>query len=99
MSTKRQRAREKMNMDNYFEPVKLQRPDGGLYDETYPRKTYRVMTSQHDRLKEIAKELGVTLTQVIRFVFGHFIKGYTDGTIKVPIREYVVKSQIIDLEG
>ncbi len=60
------------------------------YDRKYERHTYRVTEKVHARLKEIAKDEGVGLNDLTRWILDQFIKGYESGMIILPVEEYVV---------
>ena len=44
----------------------------------YPHTTYRLLPGQHEELKAIAEEVGVSLNELVRWVFADFIKRYRD---------------------
>ena len=60
------------------------------YDRKYARHTYRVADSLHEDLKRIAKETGVGVNDLVRYVFQSFVQQYDAGEIELPVEEYVV---------
>ena len=83
-------------LDNYFATTERERTLPP-YDQKYARHTYRVTDSLHDRLKAIARQEGVGLNDLVRYVFQTFIRQYEAGEIELPIEEYVVtRSRLSD---
>jgi hypothetical protein len=74
---------------NYFTATEHKRVPSP-YDIKYTRKTYRVTQETHEKLKAIAKDRGIPLNDLVRWVLRQFLKAYASGEVKLPIEEYVV---------
>ena len=76
-------------LDDIFAPTESKRPVPP-YDQKYARHTYRIKTSLHQALKDIAHQEGVGLNDLVRYVFQTFVQQYKAGEIELPVEEYVV---------
>jgi hypothetical protein len=83
-------------LDDFFAPTERERTPPP-YDLKYARRTYRIKAWMHEELKEVARQEGVGLNDLVRYVFQTFIKQYKDGEIELPVEEYVVtRSRLTD---
>jgi predicted HicB family RNase H-like nuclease len=89
MSPKKRPKLSGEDLDDFFAATEVKRADSP-YDQKYARHTYRIRTSLHQELKLIAKEKGVGLNDLVRYIFQTFIQQYKAGQIDLPIQEYVV---------
>jgi predicted HicB family RNase H-like nuclease len=76
-------------LDDFFAPTESARPVPP-YDLKYARHTYRIRSSLHQALKDIARQEGVGLNDLVRYVFQTFVQQYEAGEIELPVEEYVV---------
>jgi hypothetical protein len=83
-------------LDDFFAPTEHERTPSP-YDLKYARHTYRIRDSTHEELRDIARQDGVGLNDLVRYVFQTFIKRYKDGEIELPVEEYAVtRSRLTD---
>jgi hypothetical protein len=83
-------------LDDFFAPTEQTRTLSP-YDQKYARHTYRIRTALHEQLKDIAREEGVGLNDLVRYVFQTFVHRYQAGEIELPVEEYVVtRSRLTD---
>jgi predicted HicB family RNase H-like nuclease len=84
------------DLDDFFAPTESERAPPP-YDRKYARHTYRIRTALHEELKAIAKQEGVGLNDLVRYIFQTFVQRYRDGEIDLPVEEYVVtRSRLTD---
>ena len=83
-------------LDDFFAPTEQKRTVPP-YDQKYARHTYRIRTTLHQELKDIAEQEGVGLNDLVRYVFQTFVQDYRSGEIELPVEEYVVtRSRLTD---
>ena len=96
MSPKRRPKLTGEALDDFFAPTE-QKQTLSPYDQKYARHTYRIRTSLHQQLKNIAEQEGVGLNDLVRYVFQTFVQQYRAGEIELPVEEYVVtRSRLTD---
>jgi predicted HicB family RNase H-like nuclease len=89
MSPKKRPKLTEEALDDFFAPTESVRPIPP-YDQKYARHTYRIRTSLHEALKDIAQQEGVGLNDLVRYIFQTFVRQYKAGEIDLPVEEYVV---------
>jgi hypothetical protein len=85
-----QRALIADRIDSIFAPTEQKKRKPTPYDVKYKRATFRITDDIHSGLKDVAKERGVGLNDLVRWVLGDFLERYEDGGVELPIEEYVV---------
>jgi predicted HicB family RNase H-like nuclease len=96
MSPKRRPKLTGEALDDFFASTE-QKQTLSPYDKKYARHTYRIRTSLHQQLKNIAEQEGVGLNDLVRYVFQTFVQRYQAGEIELPVEEYVVtRSRLTD---
>jgi predicted HicB family RNase H-like nuclease len=96
MSPKKRPKLTGQALDDFFAPTEQKRTLPP-YDQKYARHTYRIRTSLHQQLKQIAEQEGVGLNDLVRYVFQTFVQRYQAGEIELPVEEYVVtRSRLTD---
>ena len=58
------------------------------YDVKYEHHTYRTTKGQHAKLKQLAKDNGIGLGDMMRWMIDRFIEACELGTLVLPIKEY-----------
>ena len=84
-------------LDDFFAPTQETKRATPPYDQKYTRRTYRVTDELHSQLKEIARQKGIGLNDLVRYVFQTFIQQYNAGEIELPIEDYIAtRSRLTD---
>lgn len=89
MSPKKRPKLSGEDLDNFFAPTETKHADSP-YDQKYARHTYRIRTTLHQALKDIAEKEGVGLNDLVRYILQTFIQQYQAGQVDLPVQEYVV---------
>jgi predicted HicB family RNase H-like nuclease len=89
VSPKRRPTISSESLDDFFATTERKKTPPP-YDRKYARHTYRITDALHEDLKRIARETGVGLNDLVRYVFQTFIREYDAGEIELPVEEYVV---------
>lgn len=79
---------EKAEMGQWF-PEKEEQRKPTPVDYAYPPHSYRIKPETHAKLKEIAKQNGLGLSDLVRYVFREFVRAYEANEVQLPIVEYV----------
>lgn len=77
-------------IDDIFERTEQKKRKPSPYDVKYPPASFRIKTETHSELKRIAAANSIGLNDMVRWIFGEFIKGHDDGSIELPIEHYTV---------
>ena len=60
------------------------------YDVKYKRHTYRIKPEVHGALKSIAKQHGVGINDLVRWIFQDFIERHEKEEVELPVQKFVV---------
>lgn len=67
------------------------------YDAKYKRNTYRLREGTHEALLRIAKDNGVGVNDLVRWILDTLVAAYDRGDVRLPIEEYVVTRSRLSL--